>query len=134
MIRRELSIFLVVGMLTVVVDFATYRALAMAGLLGIDAAKAAGFLIGTLFAYFANRFWTFGHARSARGSAGRFIVLYASTLVANVAVNALALKLFGALAVAVPAAFVLATGVSASLNFIGMKLFVFRAGSVSENQ
>ena len=61
MIRRELAIFLVVGTLTVVIDFLTYRGLIWAQLLGVDSAKGIGFLTGTVFAYFANRFWTFGH-------------------------------------------------------------------------
>lgn len=132
MMRRELGIFLLVGALTVVVDFATYRSLVQAGILGVDPAKAAGFLIGTLFAYFANRFWTFGRTQHAAGSGWRFVALYACTLVANVAINALALNLLTGYVFAVQLAFVLATGVSASFNFIGMKLYVFRLESAPE--
>ena len=129
MIKRELAIFLVVGTLTVLVDFLTYRGLIWINLLGIDWAKAIGFLVGTLFAYFANRIWTFGHTAHAPGSAWRFSVLYSFTLGANVWVNALALVLMKEALMAVPIAFILATGVSASLNFLGMKLFVFKAPS-----
>jgi putative flippase GtrA len=89
-------------------------------------AKVTGFLVGTLFAYFANRFWTFGHKLHAPGSAWRFAVLYASTLGANVLINSLTLKLLAGTAVAFELAFLLATGISASLNFLGMKLFVFK--------
>jgi len=87
MIRRELAIFLVVGTLTVVIDFLTYRGLIWAQLLGVDNAKGIGFLTGTVFAYFANRFWTFGHKVHAVGSVWRFIVVYSLTLAANVLVN-----------------------------------------------
>ena len=125
MIRRELAIFLVVGTLTVLVDFVTYRGL-LALATGTELAKATGFVAGTTFAYFANRFWTFGHASHRPGSAWRFAVLYASTLGANVLVNSLALHPLAGMAGAVQIAFLLATGVSASLNFAGMKFFVFR--------
>jgi putative flippase GtrA len=134
MIKRELAIFLVVGALTVLVDFVSYRGLIGFGVMAVDMAKATGFLIGTLFAYFANRFWTFGHKPHVRGSAWRFAVLYASTLGANVLINSLALKLFVDAVAAIPLAFLVATGVSSSLNFLGMKFFVFRPSPASELQ
>jgi len=134
MIKRELAIFLVVGALTVLVDFVSYRGLIEFEVMAVDMAKATGFLIGTLFAYFANRFWTFGHKPHVPGSAWRFAVLYASTLGANVLINSLALKLFADAVAAISLAFLVATGVSASLNFLGMKFFVFRPSPASELQ
>lgn len=132
MIRRELAIFLIVGSLTVLLDYLTYRSWVWMGLMGIDMAKATGFLIGTVFAYFANRFWTFSHKPHASGSAWRFIILYAATLGANVLVNALALAILNGAVAAFQVAFLLATGVSACLNFVGMKLFVFKSRPASE--
>jgi len=126
MINRQLGIFLIIGVCTMLVDFGCYRGLLYTGLLPLDFAKATGFFFGTLCAYFANRYWTFGHAQPETGSIWRFIVLYACTLVANVLINAFALLLLKGFVFAIEFAFVLATGVSASLNFIGMKLFVFR--------
>ncbi|HEX5056006.1 MAG TPA: GtrA family protein [Gammaproteobacteria bacterium] len=132
MIRRELAVFLVVGSLTVLVDFLSYRGLLWSGLLAVDSAKAAGFIAGTLFAYFANRHWTFGNNPHAAGSWYRFILLYALTLGANVLVNAVMLRLFSGMPWDLQLAFLIATGVSAVLNFIGMKLFVFRANIANE--
>ena len=126
MIKRELAIFLIVGVSTVLVDFISYRGLIGFQVMEVDMAKAAGFLVGTLFAYFANRFWTFGHNPHVLGSVWRFSALYASTLGANVLTNALLLKLLADMAIAIQLAFLLATGVSACLNFLGMKLFVFK--------
>lgn len=124
MIKRELAIFLVVGSLTVLFDFLSYRGLASTGLLSTDWAKGFGFLAGTVFAYFANRFWTFNATAPARDSAMRFAVLYTTTLVANIAINRLALLM---LSDNIHLAFLIATGVSAALNFLGMKLCVFKA-------
>jgi putative flippase GtrA len=161
MIKRELAIFLIVGTLTVMIDFLTYRGLVWAQLLGVDSAKGIGFLTGTVFAYFANRFWTFGHKAHAVGSAWRFIILYSLTLAANVLVNAFLITWLPgnvpALVDMLMAAnklisidnpsyqemntifskilskeagiqfpFLIATITSAALNFIGMKLFVFK--------
>ena len=134
MIKRELGIFLVVGVSTVLVDFISYRGLIGFQAMEVDMAKAVGFLVGTLFAYFANRFWTFGHKSHVPGSTWRFSALYASTLGANVLINALALKLLSDVATAIQLAFLLATGVSACLNFLGMKFFVFRPTSAPELQ
>jgi len=134
MIQRELAIFLVVGASTVFVDFIIYRGILGFQFMEVDMAKATGFLVGTLFAYFANRFWTFGHKSHITGSAWRFSALYLSTLGANVLINALALKLLADVAAFFQLAFLLATGVSACLNFLGMKFFVFRSIPAPEPQ
>jgi len=42
MIKRELSVFLIVGALTVLVDFTSYRGLLLLGIMSIELAKAAG--------------------------------------------------------------------------------------------
>jgi putative flippase GtrA len=165
MIKRELAIFLIVGTLTVMIDFLTYRGLVWAQLLGVDSAKGLGFLTGTVFAYFANRFWTFGHKTHAVGSAWRFIILYSLTLATNVLVNAFLMSylpiqlpvLLDMLKeatqlimidqpiyvpvnnmlnkllhkeVTIQMAFLIATITSAVLNFMGMKLFVFKTTTV----
>ena len=133
MIKRELGIFLVVGTLTVLVDFLSYQGLLALSGWGNDTAKAIGFLVGTLFAYVANRFWTFGHQTHAGSSVWRFGLLYAATLGANVATNALMLQALGPRAGAVQLAFLVATGVSAVMNFLGMKFYVFNARAALEH-
>lgn len=126
MINRELISFLFVGTLTVLTDFLTYHALTQFQIIEVNLSKAIGFTTGTLFAYFANRFWTFGHKSHAMGTVKRFLLLYGSTLGANVLINAFALRIITDLPAAVQLAFLLATIVSAGLNFLGMKYFVFK--------
>lgn len=127
MIRKEASVFLVVGFLTVGVDFLSYWLLLWVGIV-YGVAKACGFIIGTVFAYFANKNWTFAHVVQAPNSMPRFAALYATTLGANVLVNQAVLGLAGHAALGVNLAFLVATGLSAVLNFVGMKFFVFKAG------
>jgi putative flippase GtrA len=125
MIRRELWSFGIVGVFTVVTDYLAYQAITWMGC-STNLAKAVGFLTGTVFAYFANRFWTFGHQEAGAGSAIRFGILYTGTLGINVLINAAALPVLRPNQFAVLLAFLLATGVSATVNFVGMKLIVFR--------
>lgn len=125
MITRELLIFIIVGSLTVLLDFSIYRGLVFTHLVKVDSAKAIGFLAGTVFAYFANRFWTFSLNQSNMGQVWRFILLYCMTCAVNVLINTAALFALETVSFAMPVAFILATGVSASLNFVGMKFFIF---------
>jgi putative flippase GtrA len=134
MIKRELALFLVVGSLTVMVDFMAYCCFVWTGVAGVDISKAMSFIVGTVFAYIANRFWTFGHKQHAPGSPWRFTLLYATTLCVNVAVNRLVLATLVDTVAAIQIAFLLATGVSAGLNFLGMKLIVFEVKTATELQ
>lgn len=130
--KRELGIFLIVGLLTVGIDFLIYRGFIYLQPFGIDSiniAKGISFVSGTIFAYFANRFWTFNQQTTGAGSVFRFVVVYILGLIANIAINYVCIERFSSPALALEytllIAFGLATGVSASLNFIGMKFFVF---------
>lgn len=133
MIKRELAIFLIVGSLTVLIDFITYRGLVQLDLAAVSWAKGASFIVGTIFAYLANRMWTFGHKSHMSGSAWRFAILYTATLGANVFLNALVLNILGNEASTIKLAFLLATGFSAVLNFMGMKWYVFRLKIAQES-
>lgn len=116
--------FLAVGATTVGIDYTVYSLLLFADV-PVSPAKAAGFVTGTVFAYFANRLWTF----ATHGGLGRiigFMVVYGISLGVNVSLNNGALALLGYEQLAVVLAFLVATAVSASLNFLGMKFLVFK--------
>ena len=130
MINIELVIFLVVGTLTVLVDFSSYRLLSFLEVSTTNQAKAVGFITGTIFAYFVNRVWTFGKNKHVPGSVYRFAILYASTLGTNVALNSFLLNLWGGEEIYIKLAFLIATGITATMNFIGMKYFVFTGGKI----
>lgn len=127
MIWQELFRFLFVGSLTVLVDFLAYHFLLWADLLKIDPAKTIGFLCGALFAYFANRIWTFAHKQPARGGFFRFALLYSCTLGTNVLVNRSIISMLQNTPSKLQIAFLIATTISAALNFIGMKWFAFKS-------
>lgn len=125
-ITGELARFLIVGITAVCIDYASYR-LCMALDWPIGNAKAAGYIAGAVFGYFANRFFTFRVATAWHWSETvRFIGVYLTSLLANVGVNAAALAMLGRSEPAIALAFVAATGTSTALNFLGMKFLVFR--------
>jgi putative flippase GtrA len=130
--KRELTIFLIVGFLTVLIDFLIYRDLMYFNPLGfnsVNIAKGIGFIGGTIFAYFANRFWTFRRQTTSSGSITRFILVYILGLSANITINYLSIFSLSDAPITpeyiLLIAFFLAAGFSATLNFIGMKFFVF---------
>lgn len=138
----QIKRFLVVGGITVAIDYAVYTTLLWLGLTH-NPAKAAGFIAGAIFAYVANRLFTFkGNTLAGTFSAealksyAAFTALYLSTLAINVASNALFLWLGDVIrpyiwpscpqGLIVFGAFGGATVISAALNFVGMKFFVFK--------
>lgn len=121
---RSLVRFLLVGGTAVVVDAVAYVLLNAVGT-PVDLAKALGFLTGAVFAYFANWRFTFG-ARRSRWSEVLFVVVYALALVLNVGANAGVRAWLGTTTADATIAFLVATGLSAAWNFVGMSLFVFR--------
>jgi len=131
MIKRELAIFLIVGLLTIAIDFSIYRGLIYLGSDGVNITKGLGFIGGTIFAYFANHFWTFKEQDTRSGSIARFTMVYIIGLSVNIFVNYLSILILNHFTnridhqQAILLAFLLATSVSATLNFLGMKFFVF---------
>ena len=95
-------------------------------------AKGAGFISGSLFSYFANRLWTFGYRSHLAGSALRFVMLYFLTLLVNIYVNELMLSFLSDFAYPVASAFLVATVLSATINFFGMHHFVFINANVND--
>ena len=119
-LKREMSRFLVAGFSAVATDMGSYFLLLK--ILPYDYSKGVSFLLGTIVAYFINKYWTFEKKTNSYGEMSKFATLYLSTLGANIVVNRILLNLFQITLLA----FLLATGVSTVLNFIGQKWWVFK--------
>jgi putative flippase GtrA len=119
-IKKELKKFLVAGVSAVGTDLVTYYILL--GFLIPGISKAISFLAGTIVAYFINKYWTFGKHEKSFKEVIKFGVLYCCTLGMNVLVNKIVLDN----TTIVFLAFLIATGVSTVLNFIGQKFWVFK--------
>ena len=126
LLEYEVARFLIVGGTTVLIDLIYYFILIYMGF-DTPLSKGVSFSVGAVFAYFANRNYTF---QSSMGGFFRFtvfILLYLSTLAVNVVSNEIVLKLTSQINGSLMIAFLIATSLSATLNFIGMKYIVFNA-------
>jgi len=126
MFKKQFGIFLIIGALTVLIDYSTYRVLLAFSLFSISLSKGFGFILGTIFSYFANKLWTFSYIGSLPKSIYRFIGLYLATLGLNIGINALCLTMFAELDHCWEISFLIATAFSAIVNFMGMKFYVFK--------
>jgi len=131
-LSRQLQRFLIVGFTTVGIDFAVYRLLLLVDS-PIAVAKALGFIVGTVFAYFANKLWTFERADGGRNVFLMFMALYLTTLLINVGINSGVISALGDTELVLILGFLAATGTSATLNFIGMRMIVFRTKQRAES-
>ena len=126
MIKKELTVFVVIGVITVLIDFIVYIVLVEFRLSDVNVAKGVGFVSGTIFSYFMHRIWTFGHKTHKPGTVWRYVLLYMSTLGVNVSINSFILIFLLEFQFIILLAFLIATGASTIVNFIGMKWFVFK--------
>ena len=117
--KKEIARFFIAGLIVLLTDALIYSLFLF--WLAPSFAKAIAFACGTIVAYFINKFWTFEKNSYSHKELAKFIFLYMATMIANVGINALFLLFAYNLFIA----YIMATGISASLNFIGQKFFVF---------
>ena len=113
-----------VGILTVLIDYLVYF-LSRNLIINTTQAKAFGFISGTVFAFLANRNITFKNHDNIWGHLYKFLILYSGSLFINVTINNSLLNWLTDFQYKVQLSFLLATSISAIINFIGMKYFVF---------
>jgi putative flippase GtrA len=127
---KQVRRFIVIGVLSVLVDFAVYTLLTGLGLVW-DVSKGVSYVSGMVVGFIGNKLWTFESARRSAAEPFTYLVLYATTLGVNVLVNRIALVVLAGWlsAGAVKGlAFLAATGVTTVLNFVGLKWITFRVG------
>ena len=121
---KEIRYFVIIGILTVLIDYLVYF-LSKKLIVNISQAKAFGFISGTVFAFVANRNITFKNYDNIWGHLYKFLILYSVTLFINIAINNYLLNWLTDFQYKVQQSFLIATLISAIINFIGMKYFVF---------
>ena len=121
---KEILYFLIVGILTVLIDYLVYS-LSRNLIINTTHAKAFGFISGTVFAFLANRNITFKNHDNIWGHLYKFLILYSGSLFINVTINNSLLNWLTDFQYKVQLSFLIATSTSAIINFIGMKYFVF---------
>jgi putative flippase GtrA len=121
MLNSEIKRFLVVGIMNVFIDSGVYFSLLWLGF-NILYAKAIAFIIGTLFAFIANRSWTFNVlSGNIKSQLIFFFALYGFSLLINVGINSNIASLLDYTTVGILVAYICATILSAMINFLGMR-------------
>ena len=117
---KEVLRFLVGGGTAVVVDFCIYRLLLLFSW-NMDIAKMISFICGAGVGFIINKFWTFERKQFMIKEVLKYVALYTCTGVINAIVNRCTLSIINIQIIG----FLVATGVSTVLNFLGQKYVVF---------
>ena len=128
LLKNEINRFLLVGITTVIIDLSAYSFLLF---LELDTyiSKGISFNIGALFAFYANKNFTFKSNTKSPFKFILFLILYLATLSVNVSLNEKILSYIGKSDMSLFIAFVIATAMSATINFLGMKYIVFKSNN-----
>ena len=118
--KSEILKFVLIGIGAVTLDFLSY--IIYLNIVTISIAKGASFITGSILSYFGNKFWTFNQQSKSYREVLRFYLLYFSSLVVNVSTNSFLLELVSNYILP----FVIATSLSVSINFLGMKFWVYK--------
>ena len=127
---KQIRRFIVIGVLSVLIDLTVYTLLTRLGLMW-DVSKGISYVSGMIFGFIFNKLWTFQSARRSPAEPIIYVVLYTATLGVNVLVNRLVILVISAwlpLGAVKGLAFLVATGVCTVLNFVGLKWITFRVG------
>jgi putative flippase GtrA len=147
---KQLTKFIISGLLAVGVDFTVYFALSQ--YLDPNLSKAISFCTGMFVTYNMNKFWTWKQPEKDNKRLMLFSLLYAVALLLNVGMNNLMLdtlpnytfsfllhsdtnEILQSLVVGVDklAAFVIATAASVALTYIGQKYWLFKPEKADAN-
>lgn len=139
-LKKQLLKFIVIGLLAVLVDLVCYYVFLNLlpeksfYFIGNEVfAKTLSFLCGLSITYFFNKKWTWKQKGSSKRRFAKFVTLYGFSLILNVGMNSAFLyilkshALFTNLPYKYLIAFIGATGISATMNFLGQKFWVFLA-------
>jgi putative flippase GtrA len=127
-LRLQIIRFAVIGGLSVAIDGLVY--VMLHARLGHNQGKAISYIVGMIFGFFGNKFWTFESTQKSAREPILYAMFYLFTLTVNVVLNSACLDWItrsGAQEnVSQALAFLIATGTTTILNFLGLKYIAFR--------
>ncbi len=126
MIKRELLRFSISGASSVAIAYIIYRTLVYGGM-NNNVSYGVAYVIGLSLSYLVNKLWTFESKISSRRTFMSFSLLQIITLLASTIVNSKVLAEMQNTLFVHELAFVFGIATSTTLNFIGLKYFVFRS-------
>ncbi len=126
--KKQLIKFIFAGFCAVGTDCLCYYLLSQ--FVDLSIAKGISFMLGTIVAYLINKYYTFEVNKKSSVEVIKFIVLYLTSLWANILVNKISLLILpncvSSFQIIKLFSFLFATGTSTIINFIGQKYWVFK--------
>jgi len=119
-LKKEMQRFIIAGFSAVGTDLITYYVLI--NFFSHYTSKTVSFIAGSILSFILNKYWTFEKHQKSFSEIWKFGGLYLTALGANVLTNGYILEVTKLVFLS----FVIATGVSTVLNFLGQKFWVFR--------
>ncbi len=119
----EIARYLLVGGVAVLIDAAVYTGIVTADILTPEWAKRVSFIVGSIWAFFANKYFTFRQKRLHVREPFLFAAVYVSGFLLNSFVHDVVLRL----TLSKPLSFLCATATSTIWNYLGQKFLVFRS-------
>ena len=119
---KQIIKFGMVGVANTIIGYFTYLILIAEGI-NVQLAMAGNWIIGSIFSFFLNKYWTFGQKNNDFKSVIRFIMVCTFAMLLNIALVTIAVNYIGMekrIGGLVSMIFVIA------VNFIGQKFFAFR--------
>jgi len=131
-LHQEILYFLSIGLFTTSIDFILYSI--GQHFVSYSIAKACSFMLATCFSYLLHKHFTFRQKQHKIKNMFRFAILYFLSMGLNVLMNSLSIALLSACIFIswlthreiLISAFLIATGFSTIVNFLGQKFWVFR--------
>ena len=128
--KKEIITFLIIGTLTVLIDYFFYNFFYFVLNLSISLSKGLSFVLGAIFSYYGNNTWTFSNNLIIGFNVLSFIVLYLTSLSINIYINNQLLSNFPNQFMIYQFAFLFSTIISAMVNYFGMKYYVFNKSKI----
>ena len=119
---KQMIKFGIVGVANTIIGYGTYLILIAFGI-NVQLAMAGNWVIGSIFSFFLNKYWTFGQKNNDFESVIRFIIVCTLAMLLNIALVTVAVNFLGMekrIGGLVSMLLVIA------VNFLGQKFFAFR--------
>jgi putative flippase GtrA len=123
MIKKQFFRFIVIGMLSTIVNYACFYAFLTLLSVNYIIASAAGFILGVFAGYFFNKSWTFEVTEKSKANVVKYYFVYIASLILSLAFLKVTV---GHMGISAKIANIIAIGITTCTNFIGIKFWVFK--------
>ena len=121
MIKQVIK-FGIVGVANTIIGYGTYLILITFGV-NVQLAMVGNWVIGSIFSFFLNKYWTFGQKNSDFASVIRFIIVCTVAMLLNIVFVTIAVNFLG---MEKKIGGLVSMGLVIVVNFLGQKFFAFR--------